>query len=128
MIGALLRRAVNQPETWSGMALIVWAWWVAFSPGGLDGLQIYRALTTAISSHMLIWTALGIGTLQLGAILWNRRWPRVVMTFFAAAFLLTLTHGLWMGAPTAPGAALSLTLGVMDMALMLLLCCPKRPA
>lgn len=119
------RRLFGQPEFWSALTMILWAKWLYWGSNDLTENSTYSVLTGLLSEGALEWIAFVLGSVQLGTIIWNQRWPRFATGSAASVFWLALANSVWMATPNAPGAALALGFGLMNMALTLLLCCHR---
>ena len=108
------------------MAALVWSVWVFSQPEPLDSLYLYHVVTDIASDTTWVLLALFVGVFQLAATCLDNRKARFVAAFLAASFWLCLAYGLWLGNPSAPGAALHVIMGALNMTSMALLSLKSR--
>ena len=117
----MMRREPWWCEFWSAAAALTWAVWVLMQPDRLGSLLLYHVVTDVASDTTWVLFALLIGGFQMIAVFVNHKRNRFAAAFFAGSFWLCLAYGLWLGNPSAPGAALHLIMGALNMASMVFL-------
>lgn len=103
-------------ELWSGVGMILWSKWLYWGSVDLERQDNYRYITSLVTDDSLEAIGFVLGLLQLSLVLFDQKWGRTAMAFFAALFWMTLAHSLWLGNASAPGSAAYLTLGLQNLA------------
>lgn len=108
-------------EFWSAAGMMMlWAM-LTFGPAAVEGESNWRFLSGLVSDDVLGTVTFLLGVAQFTAACADHKWGRMIMAFGAAVFWLVLAHSLWMGNPTSPGVVPFLTLGLQNLASVLLI-------
>ncbi len=118
-ISRCLRMLAGEPEFWSATSLLLWSKWVYWEPVSLVDREPYHILAQAIPPGWLEATGCLIGLLQLAAIASCLSFGRFLGALLAGSFWGTLCYGTWLGNRSAPGAAIYLTLALLNGAAVL---------
>ena len=119
-------RVAAQPEAWSAINCLIWAGWVFFRPAESNVQQLYEILNRLLSNPQWVVLAIAIGVFQGAAVIRNGRYARATMALIAGVFWGVLAHGLYLGNPSAPGAAVYLGDALLNIVLCTMLLCPRR--
>lgn len=118
---ALLGHEPWHVEFWSAVGLVLAAAMLALGPADLQGNHNWRYLTDLVSDDTFAAVTALLGLAQLAATGADHKWGRIIMSFGAAVYWLTLAHSLWLGNPTSPGVVPFATLGLQNLASVLLI-------
>jgi hypothetical protein len=102
---AMVKREPWWAEFWSATTAIVWSAFFVFSPGHFGLWPSMRVLTQIADSEAWHVMAAGLGLLQLGFLVCDRRWLRWVAALLVGWFWAILTVGEWAATPWAPSVA-----------------------
>ena len=101
----VMRREPWWAEFWSGSTAMAWAWFSWSGPGRMEMWPSMQVLLRLGDDAVWAILGVGLGGLQLLALLLDRRWCRWGGAIVMGWFWAVLTLGVWMAVPGAPSAA-----------------------
>ena len=123
---ALLGHEPWHIELWSAVGVLLMSAWSGLGPADLQGNSNWRYLSLLVSDDCFDAATLLLAVAQLAAVSLDHKWGRMIMAFCAALFWFTMARSLWLGNPTSVGVVPFLTLGLQNLASVLLI--RLRPA